>query len=111
LQSAGSIHKPERDFLRGWPRSNASRELKNATIILVDGVTPVYEEARTLRRLPDCRHDGLTDRYDFAVEVSPEDSQAMMLRSLVRVGQNLAPEARKFQDSPSALGDNLQGSG
>jgi uncharacterized protein (TIGR03435 family) len=53
---------------------------------------------------------GLTGAYDFTVDVTPEDYQAMALRGAVVRGINLPPEARKFLDStsPSALSDVLQ---
>jgi uncharacterized protein (TIGR03435 family) len=80
----------------------------------VEAKTPAMSEfTRDLERFADRQivdMTGLTGRYDFAFEVSPEDSQAMMLRSLVRVGQKLPPQVRQFLDtsSPSALRDNLQ---
>lgn len=53
---------------------------------------------------------GLTGAYDFAVDVTPEDYQAMQIRSAVLRGANIMPEARKLLDAspPSAIGDALQ---
>jgi uncharacterized protein (TIGR03435 family) len=52
---------------------------------------------------------GLTGSYNFSVEVTPEDYQAMMLRSALLRGANLSPEAQKLLDAspPSAIGDAL----
>ena len=53
---------------------------------------------------------GLTGLYNFTVDVTPEDYQAMNLRSAVVRGFNLPPDAQKFLDSasPTALSDALQ---
>jgi len=53
---------------------------------------------------------GLTGQYDFAIDFTPEDYRAMLLRSAVWAGVNLPPEAMRLLDnsSPAALGDALQ---
>ncbi len=52
---------------------------------------------------------GLTGSYNFSVELTPEDYQAMMIRSGLLRGGSLSPEAQKLLDasSPSALSDAL----
>jgi uncharacterized protein (TIGR03435 family) len=77
------------------------------------GKLPLWVVCRTLERYSDRQivdMTGLTGSYDFAVDVTPEDYQAMMLRSMVLRGANLMPDAQKFLDStsPAALGDALQ---
>jgi uncharacterized protein (TIGR03435 family) len=74
---------------------------------------PLWVVCRNLERYSDRQivdMTGLTGSYDFAVDVTPEDYQAMMLRSMVLRGANLMPDAQKFLDStsPAALGDALQ---
>jgi uncharacterized protein (TIGR03435 family) len=74
---------------------------------------PLWVVCRNLERYSDRQivdMTGLTGSYNFAIDVTPEDYQAMMLRSMVLRGANLMPEAQKFLDStsPSALGDALQ---
>jgi bla regulator protein blaR1 len=106
----------------------------NATIILGDGVTiryadggsfyfgnnrveakklPMAEFTRDMERFADRQivdMTGLKGQYDFAFTVTPEDSQAMTLRSLMWVGQRLTPQAQQLLDAspPSALSDNMQ---
>jgi uncharacterized protein (TIGR03435 family) len=115
-------------------KDEAKGTFNNGTVAFVDGVTISYKDGssfyfgnnrveakklnmtqftRCMERFSDRQivdMTGLTGQYDFAVTVSPEDSQAMMLRSLVWLNQQLPPEAQKFLDStsPSALGDALQ---
>jgi uncharacterized protein (TIGR03435 family) len=74
---------------------------------------PLWVVCRTLERYSDRQivdMTGLTGAYNFAVEFTPEDYQAITLRGLVVRGINLPPEAQKFLDSasPSALSDALQ---
>jgi uncharacterized protein (TIGR03435 family) len=74
---------------------------------------PLWVFCRNLERFSDRQivdMTGLTGAYDFAVDVTPDDYQAMMLRSALLRGANLGPEAQKLLDgSPaSALGDALQ---
>jgi uncharacterized protein (TIGR03435 family) len=68
---------------------------------------------RTLERYSDRQiidRTDLTGRYNFTVDLTPEDYQAMNLRSAVVRGFTLPPDAQKFLDSssPSALSDALQ---
>jgi uncharacterized protein (TIGR03435 family) len=53
---------------------------------------------------------GLTARYDFAFDVTPDEYRAMSLRAAVWAGAALPPEALKMLEasSPAALGDALQ---
>jgi uncharacterized protein (TIGR03435 family) len=53
---------------------------------------------------------GLTGSYNFAVDVTPEAYQAMMLRSMVLRGAKLPAEAQALLDSssPAAIGDALE---
>jgi uncharacterized protein (TIGR03435 family) len=74
---------------------------------------PLWVVCRNLERYSDRQivdMTGLTGSWSFAIDVAPEDYQAMMLRSAVLRGENLMPEAQKFLDStsPAALGDALQ---
>jgi uncharacterized protein (TIGR03435 family) len=68
---------------------------------------------RTLERYSDRQivdMTGLTGSYTFTLDVTPEDYQAMNLRSAVVRGFTLPPDAQKFLDesSPTALSDALQ---
>lgn len=116
------------------PKDEAKGTFNNGTIAFVDGVTISYKDGssfyfgnnrveakrlnmtqftRDMERFSDRQiidMTGLTGQYDFAFTVSPENDQAMMLRSLVWLNQNLPPEAQKFLDStsPAALGDALR---
>jgi uncharacterized protein (TIGR03435 family) len=74
---------------------------------------PLWVVCRTLERYSDRQivdMTGLMGAYDFAVDFTPEDYQALSLRGLVVRGINLPPEAQKFLDtaSPSVLSDALQ---
>jgi uncharacterized protein (TIGR03435 family) len=74
---------------------------------------PLWVFCRNLERYSDRQivdMTGLTGSYNFAVDVTPEVYQAMLLRSAVLRGQNLPPEAQALLDasSPSALGDALE---
>jgi uncharacterized protein (TIGR03435 family) len=74
---------------------------------------PLWVFCRNLERFSDRQivdMTGLAGSYDFAVDITAEDYQAMMLRSMVLRGANLPPEAQKFLDSnsPAALSDALQ---
>jgi uncharacterized protein (TIGR03435 family) len=53
---------------------------------------------------------GLKGRYDFAVEFTPEDYRALMVRGAIARGVVLPPEALRALDGSSdgALGDALQ---
>jgi uncharacterized protein (TIGR03435 family) len=53
---------------------------------------------------------GLKGVYNFALDLTLEDYQALTLRSMVVRGLSLPLEAQKFLDSasPSALSDALQ---
>jgi hypothetical protein len=73
---------------------------------------PLWVFCRNLERYSDRQiidMPGLTGAYDFTVNVTPEDYQAMMLRFALLRGPNLPPEAQKFLDSnpAAALGDAL----
>jgi len=73
---------------------------------------PLWVFCRNLERYSDRQivdMTGLTGAYDFTIDVTPEDYQAMMIRSAVLRGQNIMPEAQKLLDaSPaSALSDAL----
>ncbi len=48
---------------------------------------------------------GLTATYDLALELTPEDFQALMIRSAVAAGVTLPPQAMKLLDVAS--GDSL----
>jgi uncharacterized protein (TIGR03435 family) len=77
------------------------------------GKLPLWVVCRTLERYSDRQivdMTGLTGLYNFTVDVTPEDYQAMNLRSAVVRGFNLPPDAQKFLDStsPFALSDALQ---
>jgi uncharacterized protein (TIGR03435 family) len=74
---------------------------------------PLWVFARNLERYSDRQivdMTGLTGSYTFAVDVTPEVYQAMLLRSMVVMGRNLPPEAQTFLDSspPAAIGDALE---
>jgi uncharacterized protein (TIGR03435 family) len=74
---------------------------------------PLWVFCRNLERYSDRQivdMTGLTGSYNFAVDVTPEDYMAMLLRAAVIRGANLPPEAQKLLDasSPSALSDALQ---
>ena len=74
---------------------------------------PLWVVCRTLERYSDRQivdMTGLTGAYNFAIDLTPEDYQAMNLRSAVVRGFNLPPDAQKFLDStsPFALSDALQ---
>src|SRR5579863_658865 len=74
---------------------------------------PLWVFCRNLERFSDRQivdMTGLTGSYSFAVELTPEDYQAMLIRSSLLRGGNIMPEARKILDasSPSALSDALQ---
>jgi uncharacterized protein (TIGR03435 family) len=74
---------------------------------------PLWVFARNLERYSDRQivdMTGLTGSYTFAVDVTPEDYQAMLIRSAVLRGQNLMPEAQRLLDATpsSALSDALQ---
>jgi uncharacterized protein (TIGR03435 family) len=73
---------------------------------------PLWVFCRNLERYSDRQivdMTGLTGAYSFAVDVTPEVYQAMMLRSAVLRGANLPAEAQTLLDSspPSAIGDAL----
>lgn len=53
---------------------------------------------------------GLTGKYDFAIDIPPDDFRAMLIRSALWAGVNLPSEATHLLDasSPAALGDALQ---
>ncbi len=74
---------------------------------------PLWVFARNLERYSDRQivdMTGLTGSYTFAIDVTPEDYMAMMIRSAVLRGQNIMPEAQKLLDATpaSALSDALQ---
>ncbi len=74
---------------------------------------PLWVVCRTLERYSDRQivdMTGLTGLYSFTVDVTPEDYQAMNLRSAVVRGIILPEKAQTFLDStsPSALSDALQ---
>jgi uncharacterized protein (TIGR03435 family) len=74
---------------------------------------PLLLVCRTLERYSDRQFvnmTGLTGAYTFTSDLTPEDYQAMNLRSAVVRGFNLPADAQKFLDStsPFALGDALQ---
>jgi uncharacterized protein (TIGR03435 family) len=74
---------------------------------------PLWVVCRTLERYSDRQivdMTGLTGSYTFTLNVTPEDYQAMNLRSAVVRGFTLPPDAQKFLDSttPFALSDALQ---
>jgi uncharacterized protein (TIGR03435 family) len=74
---------------------------------------PLWVVCRTLERYSDRQivdMTGLTGSCNFAIDITPEDYQAMNLRSAVVRGFNLPPDAQKFLDSssPMALSDALQ---
>jgi uncharacterized protein (TIGR03435 family) len=48
---------------------------------------------------------GLPGRYDFTLEVSPEDYRAIMVRSALNAGVSLPPEALRALDASS--GDSV----
>ena len=50
---------------------------------------------------------GLTGKYDFAVDISPEDYRAMMIRAAINNGANLPPQALALLDQGN--GDSLIG--
>lgn len=115
-------------------KDEAKGTFNNGTVAFVDGVTISYKDGssfyfghnrveakklnmtqftRDMERFSDRQivdMTGLTGQYDFAFAVSAEDYQAMMLRSLVWLNQQLPAEAQQFLDSrsPSALGDAIQ---
>jgi len=73
---------------------------------------PLWVFARNLERYSDRQivdMTGLTGAYTFALDVTPEVYQAMLLRSAVIRGAKLPPEAQAILDasSPSAIGDAL----
>jgi uncharacterized protein (TIGR03435 family) len=53
---------------------------------------------------------GLKGRYDFALDFTPEDYHAMLIRAAISAGVNLPPEALRALDGTSdgALSDSLQ---
>ncbi len=74
---------------------------------------PLWVFSRNLERYSDRQivdMTGLTGSYTFAVNVTPEVYQAMMLRSAVLRGAKLPPEAQTLLDasSPFAIGDALE---
>jgi uncharacterized protein (TIGR03435 family) len=74
---------------------------------------PLWVFCRNLERYSDRQivdMTGLTGSYTFAVDVTPEAYQAMLMRSAVLRGAKLPPEAQTFLDSssPSAIGDALE---
>jgi len=74
---------------------------------------PLWVFCRNLERYSDRQivdMTGLTGAYTFAIDVTPEDYQAMLLRSAALRGANLPPEAQALLDAtPSvALSDALQ---
>lgn len=73
---------------------------------------PLWVFCRNLERYSDHQiidMTGLSGAWDFTIDVTPEDYQAMMIRSALLRGANLPPEAQKFLDSnpAAALGDAL----
>ena len=52
----------------------------------------------------------LKGRYDFAFDLTPEDSTAMMIRAAMASGVAIPPAGQRLLDasSPAALGDALQ---
>ena len=77
---------------------------------------PLWVFCRNLERYSDRQivdMTGLTGSYTFAVNVTPEDYQAMMLRSAVLRGAKLPPEAQTLLDAspPFAIGDALRAGG
>jgi uncharacterized protein (TIGR03435 family) len=76
--------------------ANAHLEVKRATMASV---------ASTLTRLMDRQvmdATGLTGNYDLAFEVSPEDFNAIMVRSAVNAGVILPPQALRVLDTASS---------
>jgi len=74
---------------------------------------PLWVFCRNLERYSDRQivdMTGLTGAYTFTVDVTPEDYQAMLIRSAVLRGQNIMAEAQKLLDATpsSALSDALQ---
>src|SRR6202453_3467837 len=75
---------------------------------------PLWVFCRNLERYSDHQivdMTGLRGSYTFAIDVTPEDYQGMMLRSMVLRGAKLPPEAQTMLDAspPSAaLSDALQ---
>ncbi len=54
---------------------------------------------------------GLRGRYDFAIDVTPEDYRAMLIRAAISAGVSLPPQALRLLDgnnSGGALSDALQ---
>ncbi len=73
---------------------------------------PLWVFCRNLERYSDRQivdMTGLTGSYTFAVDITPENYQAMMMRSAVIRGAKLMAEAQAFLDSnpPAAIGDAL----
>ena len=74
---------------------------------------PLWVFCRNLERYSDRQivdMTGLPGTYTFTVDVTPEDYQAMLIRSAVLRGQNIMAEAQKLLDATpsSALSDALQ---
>jgi uncharacterized protein (TIGR03435 family) len=74
---------------------------------------PLWVVCRTLERYSDRQivdMTGLSGSYNFTLDVTPEDYQAMNLRAAVVRGFTLPPDAQKLLDSttPFALSDALQ---
>jgi len=54
---------------------------------------------------------GLTGKYNFAVDLTPEDARAMMMRAAIQAGVTLPPEAMRLaaeNSSGAGLSDALQ---
>jgi uncharacterized protein (TIGR03435 family) len=54
---------------------------------------------------------GLTGKYEFAIDLTPEDSRSMMIRAAMQAGVTLPPEALRIaaeNSSGAGLSDALQ---
>jgi uncharacterized protein (TIGR03435 family) len=78
-----------------------------ATKITMDALVNSLE--RYLDR-PVVNQTDLKGRYDFTVNVTPEDYQAMLIRAAVNVGVVLPPQVQRLMETGSAASffDNLQ---
>lgn len=91
------------------PKVEAKGTFNNGTVAFVDGVSVNYRDGSRFY-FGNNRIEAKKLNMTQFTTLSPEDYQAMMLRSLLWLNQKLPPQAQQFLDStwPSALGDALQ---
>lgn len=97
----GSANGVGVDFGKGSSVSFGNNKLEGKKITMASFVETLW---RFMDR-PVVDETGLKGRYDFSMEVTPEDYQAMLIHAAVNAGVVLPPQALRVLDTPN--GDSL----